>query len=282
MTISAKVILCSQLKEPNGAPPIWTLQLRYPRLIHAEFMTHRVFSRNASSSRAIPVKKMIEDIRMDPAMLVHWGRNQSGMQADVELTPEEIKQAKLEWRASMEDAIGHVEKLVALGLHKQAANRLLEPYAHISVIVTATEWDNFFQLRDHKEAQPEIRALAVKMREAMTDTYWYDRINFLEPGQWHLPYVRASEMEYGDVIKQKISAARCARVSYMTHEGKPSTVDEDVALYDRLIVMKPAHASPIEHQAMAHGVNALGKYGRYANFVGWQSLRNQMEQRGEL
>jgi thymidylate synthase ThyX len=225
---------------------------------------------------------MIEDIRLDPAMLVHWGRNQPGMQADVELSPEEMKLAKLEWRASMESVIGHVEKLIALGLHKQAANRLLEPYSHINVIVTATEWDNFFQLRDHREAQPEIRALAVKMREAMTDVYWDEKINLLEPGQWHLPYVRASEYEYSDVIKQKISAARCARVSYMTHEGKPSTVDEDVALYDKLIVMKPAHASPIEHQAMAHGLNSLGKYGRYANFVGWQSLRNQMEQRGEL
>lgn len=277
VTISAKVILCSQL-EAKGAPPIWTLQLRYPRMIHAEFMTHRDFSRNASSSRAIPIAKMIEDVRLDPAMPVFWGRNQKGMQADVELTEAEIVQAKKQWRDASEAAIEQAERLMGLGVHKQLANRVLEPFSHINVIVTATEWDNFFKLRDHRDAQPEIRALAIKMRAAMTDVYWDNKINIIEPGQWHMPYVRPSEQEYSDTIKQKISAARCARVSYMTHDGKPSTVDQDIELFDRLIVQKPAHASPVEHQARAMDP----WHGRYANFKGWQSFRHQLEMEGKL
>lgn len=288
MTISAKVILASQLHE-RGSPIIWTLQLRYPRMVHAEFMTHRVFSRNASSSRAIPVKKMIEDIRLDPAMPVFWGRNQSGMQADVELTEAEIVLAKKQWREAAESAIEHAERLMALGVHKQLANRVLEPFSHINVIVTATEWDNFFLLRDHKDAQPEIRALARKMRAVMTDYAWDNKFNYVEPGEWHLPYIRASEQEFSDTIKMKISAARCARVSYMTHDGKPSTVEADVELYDRLIVSKPAHASPVEHQAVAIGRVEPEKsllidpyYPDFANFKGWRSQRSFLEANKDL
>lgn len=277
MTISAKVILASQL-HTRGAPIIWTLQLRYPRMIHAEFMTHRAFSRNASSSRAIPVAKMIEDIRLDPAMPVFWGRNQKGMQADVELTEEEIVKAKRIWRLASENAIGQAELLMEAGVHKQLANRVLEPFSHINVIVTATEFDNFFLLRDHRDAQPEIKALAQKMRVAMTDYAWDDKFNYVEPGQWHFPYVRASEMEYADTIKMKISAARCARVSYMTHDGKPSTIEADVELYDRLIVSKPAHASPVEHQAVAMDP----WHDSYANFKGWRSQRHLLEANGDL
>lgn len=288
MTISAKVILASQLHE-RGSPIIWTLQLRYPRMIHAEFMTHRAFSRNASSSRAIPVKKLIEDIRLDPAMPVFWGRNQSGMQADVELTEAEIIVARKQWREAAESAIEHAERLMATGLHKQLANRVLEPFSHINVIVTATEWDNFFKLRDHRDAQPEIRALAQKMRLVMTDYAWDNKFQYVEPGDWHLPYVRATEQEFSHEIKKKISAARCARVSYMTHDGKPSTVDADVELYDRLIVAKPAHASPVEHQAEARSIVTPPAdliidpyYEKFGNLVGWRSLRTQLEHEGKL
>lgn len=282
MTISAKVILASQLHE-RGSPIIWTLQLRYPRMIHAEFMTHRAFSRNASSSRAIPVKTLMADIIVDPAMPVFWGRNQKGMQADVELTEDEIVAAKKAWRAAAESAIEHAERLMDLGVHKQLANRVLEPFSHINVIVTATEWDNFFLLRDHKDAQPEIRALARKMRAVMTDYAWDNKFNYVEPGDWHLPYVRPTEQEFAHEIKKKISAARCARVSYMTHDGKPSMVDADVELYDRLIVSKPAHASPVEHQAEAMSLGYPGDpVPVYANLKGWKSLRTQLEHEGKL
>lgn len=280
MTITAKVILCSQI-DAKGAPPIWTLQLRYPRFIHAEFMTHRAFSRNASSSRAIPVRKMFEEISREPAMPVHWGRNQKGMQADVELDDEGIKRARFAWREACEAALIQAEKLEAMGLHKQIVNRVLEPFSHINVIVTATEWDNFFSLRDHKDAQPEIRVLARKMRDAMTDVYFENKINIIEPGDWHLPYIRPNEQEYSHQIKIKLSAARCARVSYLAHDGSVPTTGADIELYDRLIEAKPAHASPIEHQAMAHtSFGAL--YPTFANFKGWQSHRHQLEMRGEL
>lgn len=285
MTISANVVLCSQLSE-NGSTPIWTLQLRYPRFIHAEFLTHRAFSRNASSSRAIPVKKLIEDIRTDPAMPSYWGRNQKGMQATVELSDDEIKQAKLAWRAASEKAIESAESLMALGVHKQTANRVLEPFSHINVVMTATDFDNWFALRDHPDAQPEIRILAQKMRQAMTDVYWDDKMNYVEPGEWHIPYIRPAEQILSHQSKIAISVARCARVSYMTFDGMPSTVAEDIALYEKLIVAKPAHASPCEHQASAH-LTADRPDGtkwspRSANFTGWRSLRTELEASGEL
>ena len=84
---------------------ITTFQLKYPRFIHSEVMTHRVFSRNASSSRAIPVKKMIEQVRNNPAMPIHWGANQSGMQAKNELNECFRKEVGRVWLGTAEDCV---------------------------------------------------------------------------------------------------------------------------------------------------------------------------------
>jgi thymidylate synthase ThyX len=230
-----------------------TLQLIYPRFIHAEFMTHRVFSRNASSSRAIPVAKMLEMVRNEPAMPIHWGANQPGMQAKAELTGDELRMAKEFWLNAAEFAATQASLMNKIGLHKQVANRILEPFQHIQVIVTATEWDNFFALRAHPDAQPEIHDLALKMQSAMgcSDP------KLLTRDEWHLPYV--TEAERNDAFfKQeehindlmKISAARCARVSYLKHDGGIPAIADDLALFDRLVGSTPLHASPVEHQAM--------------------------------
>lgn len=165
--ITAKVIEHSSSQD--GVDLI-TLQLRYPRFIHSEFMTHRVFSRNASSSRAIPVAKMLAQVRNDPAMPIHWGANQAGMQAHAELQGIGRSRAAARWKLAAEAAANHAEVLNELGLHKQVANRILEPFQLISVIVTATEWANFFELRNHPDAQPEIRQLAVVMLEAISQS----------------------------------------------------------------------------------------------------------------
>lgn len=266
-----------------------TLQLRYPRFIHAEFMTHRVFSRNASSSRAIPVKRMLEMVRTEAAMPIHWGKNQPGMQADVECDWVEQIAAEWQWQFAANQAANVAETMMKMNLHKQVVNRILEPFQHISVIVTATEWENFFHLRDHKDAQPEIRHLAGMMKQAMDDS----KPTLLHPGEWHTPYVdkvwggyddeellgytpdkRAEKpvlIPLGEALQ--VSSARCARVSYLTHDGKVASVDDEIALYERLVGSEPLHASPVEHQATPFDSPTK----KSKNFVGWFQHREAVE-----
>ena len=223
-----------------------TMELTYPRFIHSEFMTHRVFSRNASSSRAIPVHKMIDMIRETPAEPIHWGKNQSGMQAENAVDPDTEHRAQLVWKHAAIDACKHAEEMVKLGIHKQVANRITEPFAHIKVLVTATEWENFFSLRCHPDAQPEIQELAVQMKRCMSESTPTE----LSYYQWHLPFVTAEEKDHHDLSDLlKASTARCARVSYMNHDGSKPDMNKDAVLYDQLITSRPIHASPTEHQA---------------------------------
>lgn len=268
MTISAKVIADSI--SPHGIRLV-TVLCRYPRFIHAELMTHRMFSRNASSSRAIPVERLIEDIIRDTAMPIHWGKNQPGMQAHEEhdanvhiFSADHGMSKEGAWFAARDKAIEVARAFHIAGYHKQIVNRLLEPFSHINVLITATEWNNFFALRAHKDAQPEIHELALQIFNAMAGS----QPTHLKPGEWHLPFVDAAEkfeIAYGDspsmgAIEQKfgigswqaairVSVARCARTSYLTHDGKKPDIEQDLALYDRLVGSVPLHASPAEHQA---------------------------------
>ena len=258
MTIRAEVVADSV--SPQGIR-LATLQLRYPKFIHGEFMTHRVFSRNASSSRAIPVERLIKDVQDDPIYPSHWGKNQRGMQANDENnacvpvygwgggTDRSNRDA---WLLARDNAVKAAQAFAEAGYHKQIVNRLLEPFCHINVVVTATEWSNFFALRCHPDAQPEMRLLAEAMRVALAKS----TPRALEPGEWHLPYCPdvhgkpaglPGEFKSDDAIK--VSVARCARVSYWTQDGRWPTIAEDLALYDRLVSAVPLHASPAEHQA---------------------------------
>jgi hypothetical protein len=267
VSIEAKVI-CDSVN-PNGVR-LTTMQLKYQRFIHSELMTHRVFSRNASSSRAIPVAKMIEQVRKDPAMPVHWGKNQSGMKANAELDHEELEMVRAAWLYAADEAAGTAEVMANLGAHKQIVNRLLEPFQWIHVVVTATEWDNFFALRCHPDAQPEIQELAYQMREAMSSSIPQP----LEVGEWHLPYVSAEEKAshpYTDLVH--FSAARCARVSYLLHDGTATNPAKDRDLHDKLVGSNPPHLSPVEHQAQARDENAF-----FGNFRGWKQYRKYLEQ----
>jgi thymidylate synthase ThyX len=248
-----------------------TLQLKYPRFIHAEFMTHRVFSRNASSSRAIPVAKMIEQVRNDPAMPIHWGANQAGMQAQAELEQPHRVQVQSLWQKAAREAADTAELMTKEGTHKQVANRILEPFQWMHVVVTATEWDNFFLLRDHDDAQPEIARLAQKMRLAMLRS----TPRRLSTGDWHLPYVTGAERAECETLAdkftaQKLSAARCARVSYLLHDGAEPDMAKDLALFERLAGGVPIHASPLEHQGTPGGTDT-------GNFVGWTQFRKVWE-----
>lgn len=299
MTISAKVVLDSISEE---GVRLTTMELVYPRFIHSEVLTHRVFSRNASSSRAIPVEKMIERVKKEPAEPVHWGKNQPGMQADEELPWNQLVSTRTEWIKARDAAVRAAEAMHAAGAHKQIVNRILEPFSHITVLITATEWANFYKLRRHRDAQPEIHALA----DAMFAAHEKSEPRKLMHGEWHLPYVtdddldemiklalhQAQDTTFGQAeledveraitrIACRVSTARCARVSYLTHDGEKPDIAKDDQLFHRLMIAQPMHASPAEHQAtpdrtVRYGtVSAIGwenpQY--HGNFVGWQQHR---------
>ncbi len=256
---SAKIIKDST--SPFGKR-ITTMEISYPRFVHSEFMTHRDFSRNAGSSRAIPITKMIDRVEDDPAMPIHWGKNQPGMQANEELEGVERGNAILLWQEAKENAIAVAKRMNKLGVHKQIVNRLLEPFMNITVIVTATEWSNFFALRCHPEAQPEIRHLANLMYIAYMNSV-PEKVDFEE---WHLPYIWDDEKNMPIEDLKKLSVARCARVSYLTHDGKRDH-EKDYQLYNQLSTS--GHWSPFEHVAQA-SYNAGCRSG---NFVGWIQYR---------
>lgn len=254
---------------PNGAR-ITTFQLRYPRMVHAELMTHRMFSRNASSTRAIPTAKMIEWIERDPAMPVYWGKNQRGMQATEELSDEDISECMGEWLWARDRAVESAKFMMEHGVHKQIASRILEPWAHINVVLTGTSFDNFFTLRCDKNAMPEIQVLAVKMARAYRD----NEPARVEVGDWHLPFITHDEIHeegYGPISLLMMSVARCARVSYLTFDGQKPSQASELVLYDTLL--NNGHWSPFEHQAQAQFPGDRRSSG---NFVGWTQHRHAL------
>lgn len=244
MDISAKVIAHS-ISEVDGKEII-TFELVYPRFIHSELMTHRMFSRNAASSRAIPIKKMIDMVDEDPAMPVHWGKNQPGMQAKEELDTKHKELAKAAWTYASQEAATYAEHLDKLGTHKQIVNRILEPFQWMKTVVTATEWTNWYWLRNHEDAQPEIKRLAEVMWEAVEDSEPVE----LAPGDWHVPYfghgywLKDCGIPLEDALA--ISSSCCAQVSYRTLDD---TLEKAKVIYGRLVESEPVHASPFEHAA---------------------------------
>jgi hypothetical protein len=267
MTCEVKMILASRPAVGWAGPPIYTLQLRYWRAIHAEFMTHRDFSRNASSSRAIPVKKMLTQVWNDPAGPIHWGANQAGMQARAQLVGWRRALAGGLWRLAGKVMCGFAWGMMQLGLHKQVANRLLEPWQYINVVVTSTKWENFFALRCHPDAQPEFRELAERIREVIGQWTGYEQR--LQPGEWHLPWA-SDTFDYQRPIDERLrlSGARCAAVSYMTVDGAPMTAEKAEEVFKKLMGGSPFHASPFEHQAMFKGVQ--GPASRNFDNCWWQ------------
>lgn len=265
-------IIADSLSEAGAR--LTTFQLRYWLAIHAELLTHRMFSRNAASNRAIPTEILLAQVWNSPAGPEHWGVNQAGMQARAELVGWRRALAGGLWRTAAKFACAFAWGLAKVGLHKQAANRVLMPFQYISVIVSATDWDNFWTLRCHPDAQPEFQSMAQEMKQQ------YDASCplILRVGEWHLPYVSDDELEkwggrtdpHG--ILRKLSTARNARVSFLTHDKKKPSVLKDIGLHDKLVVATPIHASPAEHVA-----RALMHPMRRANFNGWSQYRLQLE-----
>lgn len=274
-------LIASSISEDTGAR-IDTLQVRYWRPIHGEVMTHRVFSRNASSSRAIPHASLT--VRDETLFVPQFRKNQGGMQPGDYLSPEEQIEAEAIWRDMADYCLKRTREMAAkdgLNVHKQWVNRPLEWFGYIDVLITSTDWSNFDGLRIHGDAQDEIRVLAEMMleaREAATP-------KLLKHGEWHLPYITQQDVYDADNIARQrllpgevvpeviynlmglkgleghhsisarnalllaISTARCCRVSYSKHDGARPEIETDLNLYLRLAGADPKHASPLEHQA---------------------------------
>jgi hypothetical protein len=282
MTITAKIIADSI--SPEGIR-LTTLQCKYAKFVHGELLTHRKFSRNSSSSRAIPVERLIKDVMEDPVIPIHWGANQKGMQADQECNSRVLWHDSYDepnngssldaWLRARDYAVRMAHAFDDAGYHKQIVNRIIEPWCHINTVLSSTEWSNFFALRCHPAAQPEMRALADAIFKAMADS----NPKLLMYRQWHLPYVRDEE-KIDDIVAIKLSVARCARISYLTQEGKTPTIEEDLKLYDRLVGQVPLHASPCEHQATPdHPTVYKGEWMKphlHGNFRGFIQFRKTL------
>lgn len=227
-----------------GAEAI-TMRVTMPRIILAEFNTHRKISKNTSSSRAIPIKKMIQHVKDNMFIPVWWGKNQAGMQANEQLTGIRLKLVQKAWRLAGIGACNIALALNKLGLHKQITNRLIENFSYVTVVFTTSDLGNFFWLRKHKDAQPEIRVVAEKMFEA----YGNSTPKTLKVGEWHLPLVHENEKHIYDIETQLIlSVARCASTSYQTVDGKHLHPDRAKEIYNKLRGTEVLHASPFEHQ----------------------------------
>lgn len=244
--------------------PMLTFYLRYPRVIHAEMMTHKDFSRSASSSRAIPVARMLKQVWNDPAIPIHWGQNQPGMQAERELPVWKRNFMRNLWQLCARVVCVFVWVAMKMGLHKQTANRLLEPWQWMHVTLTTCKLANFFHLRIHKDAQPEIRHLTILMQASQRRSTPV----VLQKGEWHLPWIEAEDVilarqyvaadlhidmpsasdERVVALLKKMSAARCARSSYANFNGERNIVS-DQSTFSKLVESTPVHASPCEHQA---------------------------------
>jgi hypothetical protein len=238
--------------------------LTYPRFIHAELLTHRELSRCSSSSRAMPIEKMIRQVIEDPAMPIHWGRNRSGMQAREELSDVEQFNARLDWLRARDRAVETVKHLTALGLHKQVANRLLEPWSWITVVMSTTDHANLFHLRDHDDAQPEFHKLATMLRVELE----MSKPRELRVGEWHLPFHmpdRDSDLNEDQLVR--VCTGRAARVSHLTHDGKRDPV-ADLVLHDKLVAA--GHWSPFEHCAIA--AKDLVRSGNFVGFVQYRKM----------
>jgi hypothetical protein len=254
-----------------------TFLLTYNRYVHSELLTHRVFARNSASSRAIPVKTMLWNVWKNPAIPVRWGRTKKGMQDGGELPRSVAAMCRAIWLLARYPALLAAWLLVKLRLHKQVANRLLEPWCHMTVVLTGTEWKNFYKLRFHKDAQPEFKVLA----EAMLRAHAASEPKVLQPGEWHLPFWRWEDeqrlkaridypsMPDEDELQARLSVctARCARTSYVNFYGKDSFYD-DTRLHDNL--NKSGHMSPFEHCCRAEVEDRF--FGHVRAFVPYRKL----------
>lgn len=257
----------------DGSCVLTTWELVYPRYIHAEVLTHRMFSRNAASSRATPTHVLANEAACNPAFFDSLTTNQRGMVGGAELSEDDAESFKIEWTGlATEVAKCAMAWKRRYNLSKQVINRIMEPFMFIRTIVTATEVDNFFKLRLAPDAQPEIQSLAKAMKESMEKV----EPRKLKPGQMHLPYIDNESLKVvADIDNAVTSIAACARVSVVRGDGRHTTLTEDTAFVERLA--KAGHLSPFEHVAVCAVADDM-----YANLRGWRSIRYGIDHVPEL
>jgi len=280
MEFSAKIIKDSINKNNNR---LTTYELVYSRIIHSEFMTHRLFSRNASSSRAIPTEKFIDYLTAKP---IYFGINKAGMSAEAELTDKEKEDFLSDWFKLRNYTVETVKNWKdKYNLHKQIINRVLEPWFMMKTIVTATNYDNFFWLRSHKDAQPEIKLLS----DLMLQEYNNSVPKLINEREWHLPYIN-NNVNFNDFEELntaiQISVSCCAQISYRNTD---MTLEKAQKIFQKLIYNEPIHASPTEHVATPlseYEINAREELATLyndpgieycGNFKGWRQYRKTLK-----
>ena len=282
-------VICDSISEQGVR--LTTFEIEYPRIVMSEFNTMRAISKNSSSSRAIPVSKMLDHTKGINLKPIYFGSKKSGMQAGDELVGEDLQYAKSTWESALHSMVHSAKILDECGVAKEVCNRLVEPFQLVKVVCTATDWDNFFNLRLHPDADPNICMLAYKIYEAMQESKPIE----LKAGEWHLPFVNIGwngkgEMCYADEdfnsveLEQaiKLSAASCASVSYRT-EGM--TLEKADKIFDMLIKAEVIHSSPFEHLAtpVKPKFNELGKVRvNCSEPQSWEDGVTHMNKQGEL
>ena len=276
-----------------------TITSTFPRIILSEVNTHRDRCRNAASSRAIPFIKMRESIRQDPFIPIAWGLEQSGMQAGDAIPPELAELAEQLWLQACESAQRYAKMIHNIGttyndlntvqrpefaevkIHKSIPNRLVEPWMWCTQVMSATEWNNFFRLRCHPDAEVHFQKIANMIKDALAASTPIERNGKGEPESWHLPFIlpedwdwtRTEAKDFVDTamgMLKRISTARCARVSYLTHEGKRDP-SKDLELFDRLV-----QGSGFGHwSAHEHIAEACDTLERSGPFIGWKQFRKE-------
>lgn len=263
MMITAK-ILKDSITELGDR--VTTFELEYPRYILAELNTHRVFSRNTASSRAIPLERMIDTI-LDTNSVPMWTYNQSGMQGHLISDEKLIQECNLIWFEARTNAIKYARELAEKGVHKQNINRLLEPYQTVKTILTSSDFYNFFKLRIHKDAMPEIRVLANLMKAKLDAS----EPELLSVDDWHLPYITVDDLKaYSLDTCKKISVSCCAQVSYRKLDTTP---EKALSIYDKLVSGDIIHGSAFEHvcRPLNDGERQIG------NLIGFRQFRHDIE-----
>lgn len=244
-----------------------TYELTFWRPILPEITRHRALSFSVRSSRAVRTKKLIEEVQASPWGPREWGKNQKGMVAEDKFSKKEfIESFEYVWYQTANFSCQMAETLAKVGIHKQVVNRMLEPYSCTHAVVSGTEWGNFFKLRTAPDSQPEMQDLANKMK----DLYYKHEPVLLDDNDWHLPYI--TQKDLAERTKSeccKISAARCARVSYKLYDGTTDP-EKDLELYSKLV--NSHHWSPLEHVAIPAVHDYMG-----SNFKGWNQLRKYEE-----
>lgn len=234
---------------------IFTMICEYPRAIHAQLLTHGVFSKNSSSTRAVPLKAAFAQVRENPSKVI-WTENRAGMQGNVVTDPTKLNRLNCKHLNELERTIEFVETLEAAGVHKQNAGRYLEPFQNIKIVLTSTEWENWDWLRIHEDAQGEIADLATAMKGAR------DNADIMEigEGEWHVPFVdREHCPQTGNLLyfvqqglqvtideAKAVSVSVCAQTSYRKADY---SLEKANKMMDMLTTGHKVHASPFEHQA---------------------------------